>query len=268
MDETLFFQLQDSNTQKSEVGSLQRRYFPIAILTGILFIAALAGYLIPANSEGPPKRVLLENKGGKVVFTHKAHIDIEDQNCVSCHHTSGEVQEPPACATCHVKKFDDAFIADHQDSMDEKQCISCHHPKASIANFSHDNHTEKYVEDDCQSCHHDESIEPEPQACSDCHGKEALKDVPSLKTANHTRCADCHEDMYDEGIKGCQNCHSRDVPTKAKPEPQACSSCHEKPVDLLIPTTTNAFHGKCMGCHEEQEAGPFGDEACYQCHMK
>ncbi|MDC0335427.1 cytochrome c family protein [Pseudodesulfovibrio sp.] len=247
---------------------MQRRYLQITILTGILIIAALAGYLIPASSDGPPIRVLLENKGGKVIFMHKAHMEIEDNNCASCHHTSGDEQTPPSCANCHVKKFDDVFIADHPDTIGETQCVSCHHPEATISNFSHDNHTKEYAEDDCQACHHDESLEPEPQACSDCHEKEAIKDIPSLKDANHAKCADCHEDMYNEGLKGCQNCHTREMDAKKAVEPQPCSTCHAEPVELLIPTTTNAFHGKCMGCHEIQETGPFGDDACYQCHMK
>lgn len=247
---------------------MQRRFLPITILTGVLLIAALVGYLAPANSEAPPTRVLMDNKGGKVILTHATHAELESQNCATCHHTSGNNQTPPACADCHVKKFDEVFVADHQETIDEKQCISCHHPGATIAKFSHEKHETEYAEDDCQACHHDEEIEPEPQACSDCHKKESSKDMLSLKEANHAKCADCHEDMYDEGLKGCVNCHTRDKAPAEKPEPQSCADCHTKPVDLLIPTTTNAFHGQCMSCHEEQGMGPFGDDACYQCHMK
>lgn len=247
---------------------MQKRYFPIAILTGILLLAAIAGYLIPANSEGPPTRILLENKGGKVIFTHKAHMEIQEKDCASCHHTSGSDPIPPKCSSCHVKKFDEIFIANHQDSIDERYCQSCHHAEATIAKFSHDTHVEEYAENDCQACHHDESIEPEPQACSDCHDKQKTEDVPSLKTANHTRCADCHDDFYEQGTKGCANCHTRQEVQTDTPAPAPCSSCHNEPVDQLVPTTTKAFHGQCMSCHEDQGAGPFGDDACYQCHMK
>jgi len=213
-------------------------------------------------------RILLENKGGPVLFAHQMHSETENQNCDSCHHTSGAEQSPPVCASCHVKKFDEIFIADHQDDIDEKYCISCHHPSAALSNFSHENHADDYTEQDCQACHHDESIEAEPQACSDCHKEEATAEVPSLKEANHVRCADCHEDMYQEGIKGCQNCHTREMASNQTPDPQPCSTCHDEPIDQIIPTTTAAFHGQCMGCHEKQGSGPFGDDACYQCHMK
>jgi predicted CXXCH cytochrome family protein len=247
---------------------LQRRYLPILILTGILFISALVGYFAPAGIDGPPTRVLLDNKGGKIIFTHATHSAREKQNCASCHHTSGEEQTPLACADCHVKKFDEIFIADHQDSFDEKQCASCHHPKSNINKFSHERHKTEYVEEDCQACHHDTDIEAEPQACSNCHKKEGTKEIISLKDANHTRCADCHEEMYEEGSKGCTNCHSRKKSPAKELDAQPCADCHSEPVDQLVPTTMNAFHSQCMTCHEKQGNGPFGDDACYQCHMK
>ena len=247
---------------------MHKRLIPITILTGILFITALVGYLIPETSEEPPVRVLLENKGGKVIFTHRTHADLQDGDCASCHHTSGTSSSPLKCTTCHVAKFDDAFAASHQDAFDEKQCSTCHHPAAGIGNFSHEKHLEDYVPDDCTACHHDESIESEPQACADCHEKEADGDMPGLKDAAHKKCADCHEDMYAEGIKGCRNCHTRSTKPVDPDGYQACSSCHAEPVDQLLPTTTNAFHGQCMGCHEKQGAGPFGDDSCGQCHMK
>ena len=231
-------------------------------------MAALIGYLAPAGSDGPPTRVLLDNKGGKIIFAHATHSELEKQNCASCHHTSGDIQTPPACADCHVKKFDEIFIEDHQDSLDEKQCVSCHHPSANIEKFSHKRHETEYVEDDCQACHHDTDVEPEPQACSDCHKKEDTKNMLSLEKANHTKCNDCHDDMFDEGSKGCTNCHTRDKAIADPSEPQSCKDCHSEPVDQLVPTTMNAFHSQCMTCHEKQGKGPFGDDACYQCHMK
>lgn len=247
---------------------MPRRYIPITVLTGVLLLVALTGYLIPAQSEGPPTRVLLENKAGKVIFAHKDHVAIQSDQCGSCHHTTGNDQAPPKCSSCHVKKFDDAFIADHQETLDEKLCVTCHHPSATIEKFSHDEHVEEYTADDCQACHHDESIEPEPQACSECHTSEGTDKVVSLRKANHTKCADCHDDFYLEGTKGCTRCHSRKPVKKDDFEPLACSSCHKVPTDQLIPTTTAAFHGQCMGCHKTNDSGPFGDEACYQCHMK
>lgn len=246
---------------------MQKRYLPIAIVTGVLFLIAIGGYLVPASSDGPPVRTLLDNKGGKIILNHTSHIQTMQENCGACHHTTGSDSNPPACADCHAKKFDEIFAANHQDAIDETLCVSCHHPQATIENFSHDEHAEDYSDGDCQSCHHDPSIEPEPQACANCH-MDGSNSVLNLREATHTRCADCHDDMYKDGIKGCSNCHTRSTVQSDEAQQQACASCHETPVDQLIPTTMNAFHTQCMRCHEDKGKGPFGDEACYQCHMK
>jgi len=248
------------------VAPLKKRYLPITIVTGILFLVALGGYLLPVESSGPPVRVLFENKGGKIVFNHADHIVTMDQECMACHHTTGNALNPPACSDCHVGKFDEAFAASHQETIDGKDCTSCHHTSSTIDNFSHADHENDYT-DDCTACHHDESIEAKPQSCSNCHmdgGNSGL----SLKEASHERCADCHEDMYLAGTKGCSNCHVREDSPDETVEPQACASCHDVSADQLIPVSMGAFHGKCMGCHEENAVGPYGDDACFRCHMQ
>lgn len=247
---------------------MQKRYFPIAILTGILLIASFAGYMYPLETAARPVRVLLPNKGGNVIFTHETHITIQEGQCITCHHTTETNDTPIACRKCHVTTFDETFIVEHPDQFDDKQCESCHHQKASIDNFSHDDHSLDYAYDDCQSCHHDESIEPEPQACSNCHAKDGKEEIPNLKDANHARCANCHEDMYAQGVEGCGFCHVRnDLKTQTPSVQKACSSCHEESVDQLVPTRTAAFHGQCRGCHETMDAGPYRDDACDKCHM-
>jgi hypothetical protein len=246
---------------------LQKRYFPIAIVTGILFLVALGGYLAPAGSKGPPVRVLLENKGGKVILNHAQHIADMDGRCADCHHTSGNDPNPPACSSCHVAKFGKAFAAAHQETIDEKQCASCHHAGATIARFNHDEHADDYASGDCRTCHHGEDIEPEPQACSNCH-TDGTGSRPSLRDAAHARCADCHDDLFKEGAAGCTRCHERKTGPAVRADYQACADCHATPTDQLIPTTMAAFHTQCQGCHEENGSGPYGDDACYQCHMK
>lgn len=247
---------------------MHKRYFPIAILTGLLFIVALAGYLLPATSAELPVRTLHENKGGKVIFNHAAHSETSDQNCGLCHHYTGNDKNPPKCSTCHVKKYDEAFKKNHQDDFDKKLCKSCHHAESTIALFKHEDHIEDYAPDDCQACHHDESIEPEAQACDDCHAGPGDETMPSLEKASHAKCMSCHKDFFDEGSEGCKKCHARNPRKQEINKPRACSTCHEKPVEELLPTTTNAFHVQCQTCHEYQGAGPYGDDACYQCHMK
>jgi hypothetical protein len=246
---------------------LQKRYVPIAIVTGILLLVAMGGYLVPANSQGPPVRVLLDNKGGKVILNHAEHIADMGGRCMDCHHNSDGDPNPPACSSCHVAKFGPEFAAAHQQTMDRKQCASCHHAGATIDAFNHAEHAEDYAADDCAACHHDRDIEPEPQACSNCHtdGNDAR---PSLRDAAHVRCAECHDDMFTEGVVGCARCHERRDEAASEDDYRPCADCHATPADQLIPTTTAAFHAQCRGCHEENGSGPFGDDACYQCHMK
>ncbi len=247
--------------------SLHKRYLPITITAALLFLIALGGYMIPATPDELPVRTLMDNKGGKVILNHAAHADLVGGDCGSCHHTTGDAPNPPACGDCHAAKFDAAFRAAHQQALDPALCGSCHHQTATVGHFMHDEHAEDILGGDCESCHHDPSIEPEPQACSNCH-MDGSNSVLRLRDAAHGRCAECHDDMYQDGIDGCGNCHERRPDTGVETEKQACSHCHDTPVDQMVPTTMNAFHEKCMGCHEEQGAGPFGDDACDQCHMK
>ncbi|WP_316900158.1 cytochrome c3 family protein [Pseudodesulfovibrio indicus] len=246
---------------------MQKRYLPIAIVTGILFLVALGGYLAPAGSGGPPVRVLLENKGGKVILNHADHINDMDGQCADCHHTSGDDANPPACTDCHAAKFDAAFAANHQTALPESQCASCHHAGATIDNFSHDDHMGDLTGGDCQACHHDTDIEAKPQACSNCH-LDGSNSVPRLRDAAHERCADCHQDFYDDGLKGCANCHVRNPAPAGDDEYRPCGACHTVPTDQLVPPSMAAFHGQCRGCHEKNGSGPFADDACYQCHMQ
>ena len=246
---------------------MNKRYIPVTVITVLLFTLAAVGYLVPAQSDEPPVRVLFNNKGGKVIFAHETHFLENEPDCASCHHQEAEADTPISCQKCHVRQFNDLFIANHPDEFDETYCIACHHPPATIDKFNHDVHANDYAGEDCQFCHHDWRIEPEPQKCANCHKEFDDGDVINLRDASHARCADCHQDVYDQGSQGCGYCHVR---LEAKPEEVetiACVECHEEATDQLIPTTTRAFHGQCQGCHEERQAGPYGEEGCFRCHM-
>jgi len=250
-----------------EDGPLQKRYLPIAIITGLLCLVAIVGYSLPQKEKGRPVRLLLDNKGGKVIFTHASHNETMSEDCGLCHHYTADTKHPPKCSVCHLKKFNDNFKKTHQQTMDKKVCGSCHHAESTIALFDHAAHIEDYVPDDCQACHHDPSIEPVAQACSHCHEQPGDEEIPSLMKASHDKCIQCHEDLFMEGSEGCQKCHARN-PIKEEIKHVACSKCHEEPLEELIPTTTTAFHTQCQTCHDYSGAGPYGEDACYQCHMQ
>lgn len=79
-------------------------------------------------------------------------------------------------------------------------------------------------------------------------------------------CTDCHHHPYDDEsseLRACTDCHAKSDALAAVEE--TCSECHDSDeYDLEeLAARTEAFHGQCIGCHEEFEAGP---KECSSCH--
>lgn len=246
---------------------LQKRFIPITTVTVVLGVIAVIGYLRPAATEAMPNRILFDNAGGHVIFSHAKHADPYQIPCEKCHHESEEPNEQPLqCGTCHVRAFDDVFIDEHQSAdMTEENCARCHHVEFTETIFDHEEH---FDYGDCTDCHHDEDIEDEPQNCANCHDEEGDEYMPSVKDAVHTSCANCHDDMFDEGLPGCQNCHEMETfDGESVPGYTPCGTCHDQKIEELVPTRMDAFHDGCMSCHEESGKGPYKPDECKQCHM-
>lgn len=243
---------------------LSKKYLAITITTAILLAISVAGYLTPPGKAEIPTRILFDSNGGKIVFSHLKHIDEYGEDCIRCHHKEEGAATPLPCGTCHARKFDQNFAEMHMDSFAEDYCSKCHHPAPANLIFDHELH-EDPTDGDCQACHHGPDIEPEPQACSDCHGQTHSEDMPGLRQAGHARCADCHQDILDDP-KACSTCHARGQ--EKTEEYIGCGTCHETETKNLIPPRTGAYHDKCMGCHEENGSGPYKEEECGKCHMR
>jgi predicted CXXCH cytochrome family protein len=265
---------------------------PVAV-AGIFFaVLALAGYLYPSATEAVPQRVLLENERGRVVFTHKAHTGYMEADCSSCHHeiritrgTTGLGRDADAlaagqpsvlaCGACHGTESDPDFIKNHQEYYSREggpdSCTSCHHTAAAGLSdgWDHAAHIE-YAGEDCQTCHHTEDIEPEPMACANCHDAAgSATNGVSLKTAAHSKCLPCHEDLFDQKLSGCASCHrfappvAPDGTSPDAAQLAACASCHED-----MPSRMNAFHTQCFTCHDDTGKGPGSQAPCAQCHAR
>lgn len=278
-------------------GVLDKRSIPIVIAGCILALGGLAAYfLLPAAPpEAVPSRLLMENPGGRVIFTHKAHATVGgaygDIDCQVCHHelkvadAAGKSPEAVGvmdCAACHGTADDPSFASSHQELYRAKggdaACVRCHHAamEGLAEAWKHEDHAETYAGGDCQSCHHESRFEykpgrfmnMQPQKCSNCHTAKANPMTGTvLKEAAHTRCASCHEDLFAAGAKGCATCHSWKS-TAAELQAgsfdglySSCAACH-KP----IPGSMDAFHGNCMGCHDKSGKGPGKAAPCTQCH--
>ncbi|MFP4314820.1 MAG: cytochrome c3 family protein [Desulfovibrionales bacterium] len=248
---------------------MQKRYLPITAAVVILAVIALLGYMRPAEPEEMPRRILFDSTAGSVIFSHLEHDQSYGIDCATCHHESRDPGASPLeCGVCHPQEFSAAYIEAHTGYFSDAQhCARCHHAEFTGMVYDHDLHAEMYTAG-CTDCHHGEDIEPEPQNCGDCHMETGDETMPGLKDAAHERCSACHQPQFDTGLEDCSQCHrmldSRQGDAVQTTEP--CGTCHEQAVEQLVPTRMNAFHDSCMGCHEEFQAGPFGETECNQCH--
>lgn len=272
----------------------------MVIIGCIMLLAGLAGYLLPEPSEAVPPRMLMDNAGGRVVFTHKAHSTpggtYGDSACVACHHElniapdsirNAATPDVLGCKACHGTADDPAFVEKHHQMYyngknGEESCMRCHHMRFDgySSLWNHEDH--KDLVGDCATCHHPAKFEYKPgkvmnikpQKCSNCHGlvSNPMTDK-TLKVASHMRCESCHTEFFEEGTKGCVKCHNA-VPAAESAKAKAgsadakldkayitaCSSCHNP-----LSGGMDAYHGKCIGCHAKMQRGP-AEKACNQCH--
>lgn len=249
---------------------MKKPFVPITIVCGILALLAIGGQFVSAPSEATPVRLRMANKGGEVVFSHIRHEEYAGtmgKDCASCHHDGlAPDQAPLPCTSCHVEEFNDKFVAEHATTLPQETCTRCHHREFGKKLWNHQEHVDQYA-GACTDCHHGTDIEAEPGNCNQCHGETADGDTPSLRDAVHQRCASCHQDMFDQKMTGCKNCHE-ELPGQITPAEPKCTSCHYETDGIPLPTTMAAYHGQCMGCHEEAGSGPFGDKSCTRCHTR
>ncbi len=249
---------------------MKKRSVPVVAIAAILLVVALAGYLTPPAQSEIPYKILFQNQGGDVVFDHRAH-ELFKVKCVQCHHASKVSTTEVPCGRCHPGKFDQEFVRQHIHWFEGKAaCATCHHLEWGKPLFDHPLHEE--VTGSCQDCHHGEDIEPAPTRCRKCHEMTPQGAMPNLRDAVHTRCRSCHDDLFEEELSGCSNCHSRKNMHDVDMEnPVKCRECHDKPHAELIPPRKKAFHDQCMGCHQKVGKGPFRDtedvKDCGQCHL-
>lgn len=271
---------------------MKKRNLPLIAAGCVLVLAGLAGYCLPEPVEVPPRRILMENQGGRVVFTHKLHStpggNRGDIACAACHH---ELRVAPAgvtasasprvmeCSACHGAADAPGFRESHQARWRAEQgdasCLSCHHMKiAGLSDkWNHRDHWD-YAGDDCTACHHTAgrtASSIKPQRCANCHtAGPGRMTARTRKDAAHEACRSCHDELFAAGAKGCAACHSgTDLAAEAARGAMdkglfSCAACHNP-----IAGSMDAFHGTCIGCHEELGKGPDREAgSCPKCHAR
>jgi len=92
----------------------------------------------------------------------------------------------------------------------------------------------------------------------------------SADTGYGLSCQDCHHHSEEDepSVPVCGDCHS--PPAEGETVNQTCLECHEaeevEDTEMII-KRADTFHLRCIGCHQEFEAGPQeGPEHCSSCH--
>ncbi len=121
---------------------MEKRLYPITLLTALLGLLAVAGYVLPHSEETTPTRVLLDNKGGKVVFEHKAHAEGYGLECATCHHAENLEKGVSPCGECHNAATAEFNIPDRMEAF-HLRCMGCHEEVGAGP----------YGKDQCNQCH-------------------------------------------------------------------------------------------------------------------
>ncbi len=217
---------------------------------------------------------------GIVEWDHRAHARKMEFTCVECHHKDTEA-------------LTDA---------DYRACGACHVPAAQLLGLAMPTGIEKHENARhglCFTCHSVYNPENDLRACKDCHAGLALiieetadpeETPPSIETAIHGRCRECHNKAYRDlepsmpiyctdchkpdpslimadalgpvlfshkrhaeyGAWTCDKCHHTDVPG----EPHtACRLCHGAGNLADIPGLEEAMHTRCLDGHKEEGVG-------------
>lgn len=229
--------------------------------------------------------LLLAQREGKLIFSHKLHVVDQELECSTCHLSADRSQtgadnlfpSMADCANCH-------------DVEDENTCSMCHsNPENPVSpsyietysqKFSHQRHVQAGLE--CQTCHEKvsrktevgEYILPTMVDCMTCHESRSIsttcntchlkseKLLPASHTSNfiHSHSDLARMNVADiSGDKNCNTCHKVDF----------CQQCHEgdnlerRTHPLNFEFTHSLFaQGKereCAACHTERSF-------CVDCH--
>ncbi|PIE66614.1 MAG: cytochrome C [Desulfobacterales bacterium] len=116
--------------------------FCIMLLFLIMGIASYASFSPPAPEE--PVRLMFQNAGGKVLFTHQIHTEDYGLECSDCHHNL-EDDEVYSCRECHEQEGD-GDLPSITDAL-HTTCKGCHEDGGAGP-----------VE--CESCHRNNTLLP------------------------------------------------------------------------------------------------------------
>jgi len=128
-------------------------------------------------------------------------VDLYHDRCIGCH-TGPAAQAgrrgPDGCGQCHVRRPE---VAAAQANVVMDLGLHARHVKA--------------FDGKCEPCHHvfDEATQKlvymkgKESSCRDCHGATVVDARPTLRTACHAACVNCHLEHPHSGPTSCVGCH-------------------------------------------------------------
>lgn len=149
------------------------------MIVALLFVVAVIGYAIPAEQQKVPARAVLDNTGGRVLFSHRKHAEEYASDCTDCHHDGIEGERYLPCGACHPKEFDEDFRRNHQKAFpDKKACLRCH-----------------------------DAVPTGPLPADE---RPDTASIPTRGDAFHQSCMGCHkENGGPQGEDACYQCHEK-----------------------------------------------------------
>jgi c(7)-type cytochrome triheme protein len=245
----------------------------------VVILAALTG-IVSGASALDIKDVTFNTPGaGKVVFSHKTHLDKKimkaaSVSCKSCHSTlkradSGsysmaDMEKGKSCGKCH----------DGRTAFSVSQCTSCHKVKeityqvkeTGPVHFSHAKHVKSTQ---CDACH------PALFATG------PNRTFTMAEMTKGKSCGACHNGTKAFALEKCEACHpTKEIvfnvkQTGATPfshkkhmELYQCSACHTKLYAIgpkkHVSMAAMEKGKSCGACHNGKEA--FAVASCAKCH--
>ena len=175
-------------------------------------------------------------------YSHNLHIEVCNEDCVSCHHTG----DRSSCRECHG--LTDNGVPSYKNAA-HSSCLKCH-LDSEMGPYS------------CEGCHSGikRSLEelasvPRPNI------GQPEKTLITLEGAKMTGVPFNHKD-HEGYTTSCRVCHHKTM--------KNCNTCHtlkENPeggnISLAFAYHSNPSERSCVGCHESRKS----DSQCIGCHQ-
>jgi len=209
-----------------------------------------------------------DKKGSFITLEKAMHATKENQSCVGCHTKS---QQKNDCAGCHSQMT--------ISTIDKKGCQLCH----SIA-MTADKRFPIKSDDQAklaQTAIDNRKMPPIRYETNDVPEKVSIEimkkdfeaaEFPHRKIVD-TLLAGLNQDslgkyFHQDNNTMCQGCH-HNSPQSVKPP--KCVTCHSMTLQKATdgrPGLKGAYHGQCIGCHNQMGIKKPAATACIECHKK